>query len=238
MSHTIFIRTYAKDADWLHYCLTSCRRVSPESPIIVVCPKDSHEAIHPLAQEFGAAYDTLNPLHEDGYMDQQYTKLHADQWVHTEYVVHLDSDCVMLRPAADLFFNGLPTMIKTPWEDLGPDAVWRDITREVVGFDPPFEFMRRQPLVYPRSVYALFRAYLSSNHGGTLAQWFAGLSGRRFSEFNALGAFCHAFLPESFHWVNTATDPLPAQVARQGWSWGGLVKVRKEWDQLVSGYAY
>lgn len=237
-SHTIFIRTYAKDADWLRYCLFSCQNKAPNTPIIVICPHGSHDVIHPLTVEFGCGYDTLAPAHEDGYLDQQFTKLHADQWVHTEYVIHLDSDCVLLRSVADLFADdGRPLLLKTPWHLLESkgEFVWKQATTNILGLQPQFEFMRRQPLVYPRSVYAGLRNFLEARHG-RLLDWFSKFPTRDFSEFNLLGAWCHEYAHDRFHWVNTAEEPLPPLVARQGWSWGGLLAVRKEWGELVPSY--
>ena len=233
---TVFIRTYAGDAGWLRYCLASLRKHEPDVRCVVVCPQSDHDEIHPIAAEHGALYDVLTPLHEDGYMDQQWTKLHADNWCKTKYIVHVDSACLFLQPLDALFEDGKPLMLKTPWEDIeqyNGEHVWNRITANAIGFRPGFEYMRRQPLTYPRLVYSQIRQHLEDLHG-SLSEWFLNLPHRELSEYNVMGAWCDTFAKEHFRWINTREEPLPPLVARQGWSWGGLSKVKAEWDAILN----
>lgn len=223
----ILIRTYSGDREWLHYCLASIAKRCPDIGLTVVAPR---------GHDMGCECVYVDPIIPEGYVDQQYTKLRANLYVpeDTTHVVHVDSDCLMLRDIYSLFANGKPIMLKTPWHLIDDQAsVWRGITSRYVGFDPEFEYMRRIPLVYPIGIYAQLDSYLTNLHG-PWEEWFPKIKGRKFSEFNILGAYADKFMADQFHWINTATDPLPELVARQGWSWGGIAMVKTEWDKILN----
>lgn len=223
----ILIRTYSGDKEWLRYCLASIKKHEPEIGITIVAPK---------GHDVGCDCVQVDPVHHDGYVDQQYTKLRANLFVpeDTTHVVHIDSDCILMGKLSDLFVDEKPLMLKTPWEMIDAQAsVWRGITAQRIGFDPPFEYMRRMPLIYPISIYSAISDYLFSRLG-PWEQWFPTINGRKLSEFNLLGAYADRFMGEQFHWINTATDPLPPLTVKQAWSWGGIDAVRQEWDTILN----
>jgi len=221
----ILIRSYNKDRDWLDYCLKSINKHNPELGLTIVIP-EGHDVGHPAIQ--------VPPVHQDGYVDQQHTKLRAVAYVPEDatHVMHIDSDCLVVGNLMDLFIDGKPLMLKTPWELIDKDAsVWREVTAHYMGFDPEFEYMRRMPLVYPARIYNDLTIYLEKLHG-SMGDWFYKIEGRRLSEFNLLGAYADKFMNDEFHWINTATDPLPPLTVKQGWSWGGFTAMKDEWDRL------
>ena len=234
-SHAIFIRSYYKDAEWLRYCLRSCREYAPDTRVVIVSPPDSEATIRPIAAEFGHEFYVVPVTHKNGYIDQQFTKITADQWVDEDYIIHLDSDCLLLCPLDALFHMERPVMLKTAWKLLAGDqaVVWRGVVDGALGINPDFEFMRRHPLVYPRTIYPRVRAALEARHG-SLVDWFRRQTA--FSEFNVLGAWCHQHAYDEFHWIDTEHDPLPPPFVRQGWSWGGFEAARAEWESIVSKY--
>lgn len=222
----ILIRTYSGDREWLRYCLASIRKHEPEMGITVVAP---------TGHDVGCECVYVDPVHHDGYVDQQFTKLHAHQFVPegTTHVVNIDSDCILLGKISNLFVDGKPMMLKTPWEQIDVHAgVWRGITSHFLGFEPPFEYMRRMGLTYPVSIYQELSNYLVGRLG-PWNNWFPYIGNRRLSEFNLLGAFADKFMGDQFHWINTATDPLPPLTVKQGWSWGGIDHVREEWQAIL-----
>lgn len=223
----ILIRTYEGDKDWLPYCLTSLINHAPDVPITVVAPR---------GHNIGVEFTPVDPAHHDGYIDQQYTKLRANLYVpeDTTHVVHMDSDCIMLRDLGGVFCEGKPIMLKTPWEMIDNQGkLWHAVTQKYIGFSPQFEYMRRHPFVYPIGIYQRLYDHLAEVNG-PWEDWFPKIEGRLFSEFNLLGAYAATFMEDQFHWINTATDPLPELVVKQGWSWGGLDAVREEWNNLIA----
>jgi hypothetical protein len=223
----ILIRTYEKDRDWLVYCLKSIKKHNSEIGVTVVAPV-GHNVGYPTTH--------VQPVHIDGYIDQQYTKLRAVAYVpeDTTHVIHIDSDCLVIGDLMDIFIDGKPIMLKTPWHLLDNEAQkWREPTRKYLGFDPEFEYMRRMPLVYPTRIYNDLTIHLEKIHG-LIGSWFHKIEGRRLSEFNLLGAYADRFMPEEFHWIDTSKEPLPPLVVKQGWSWGGFAAMKDEWDTLYN----
>jgi len=220
----ILIRTYEKDRDWLVYCLKSIKKHNPEIGVTVVAP-EGHDVGYPTTH--------VQPVHQDGYIDQQYTKLRAVAYVPEDatHVIHIDSDCLVIGDLMDTFIDGKPIMLKTPWELVGGGKIWREPTRKYLGFDPKFEYMRRMPLVYPTRIYNDLTIHLEKIHG-PIGSWFHNV--QRLSEFNLLGAYADRFMPEEFHWIDTSKEPLPPLVVKQGWSWGGFAAMKDEWDALYS----
>lgn len=223
----ILIRSYSRDRDWLRYCLASIVKNSPNIGITVVAPR---------GDDLGVEITPVDPVHHEGYVDQQYTKLRANLYVpkETTHVIHVDSDCFILEDLRSLFLDGKPSMLKTPWEMIDDQAkVWHGITQRYVGFSPQFEYMRRLPLIYPIGIYERVDAHLTDLHG-PWHEWFPKIEGRRFSEFNILGAYADTYMNDQFHWINTATDPLPEAIVKQGWSWGGFDAAKPEWDKMMA----
>lgn len=218
----ILIRTYNKDREWLEYCLKSIKKHNPELGVTIVAP-EGHDVGYPAIQ--------VPPVHQDGYIDQQHTKLRAVAFVpkDTTHVIHIDSDCLVIGNLMDLFIDGKPLLLKTPWEMIDSATIWREPTRELIGFDPPFEYMRRHPFVYPLKIYNELGVHLEKLHGDW-GQWFYKLT--KLSEFNLIGAFAERYMPEEFHWLDTSKDPLPPLKVKQGWSWGGFAAMKDEWDKL------
>jgi len=221
----ILIRTYNKDREWLDYCLKSIKKHNPELGLTVVAPE---------GHDMGCECIHVAPVHQDGYIDQQHTKLRAVAFVPEEatHVIHIDSDCLVIGNLMDLFIDGKPIMLKTPWNLIGQAQFWREITREHAGFDPEFEYMRRHPLIYPSKIYNELAIYLEKIHGCPWDQWFPKI--KKLSEFNLLGAYADRFMPEEFHWLDTSKDPLPPEKVHQGWSWGGFAAMKDEWDRLYN----
>lgn len=224
----LFLRTYKGDRDWLPYLFRSIAKHAPDVGITVVAPK---------GHDVGVAVDfAVNPVHGDGYVDQQYSKLMADTMVpkDTTHVVHIDSDCLLISGLDKLFTEGKPNLVHAPWDQVGDAKCWKGITDELLGFEAPFEFMRRMPLAYPIGAYARLRAHLAQKHGFPLSRIMGDIPGRHVSEFNLLGSFCWREHHDEFNWIEYPREPLPHLVAMQGWSWGGVEKARDEWEALLA----
>lgn len=241
MNPEIFIRTYAKDAEWLDWCLRSCLKNAPTLPITLVCPEEDREAIRLVSDKYDVLAQGVAPHHKDGYLDQQWSKLNADAFCRdADYIIHVDSDCIWtgLDWQEELFKEDKPVIIMTSYNSLKGSGAecWQEITEDALGWKPDYEFMRRHPSVYPRWLYTDVRAWLNKAHAdeGGLWEWYKGIKNRRFSEFNVLGAVAWKYHREKFHWIDSDKDVLPEKVVEQGWSWGGFTdEAKKKWEELL-----
>ncbi len=240
MKLEILIRTHAPDAQWLEWCLLSCKQRVPEIPVTVVCPIEDYGRIKLVTDKHGLHLNAVYPAHKDGYMDQQWTKLNADHFCpKANYIIHMDSDCIWTAGVEGLFteteYGVQPLMLITPYADLGDNVPWKVFTEQALGFGVEYEYMRRMPLVFPRWIYKGVRDSLRLAHPEGLETWFAALPNRELSEFNVLGAWCDKHARDYFDWVDTSSGhPLPEPVMRQGWSWGGMTpEVKQEWRTHV-----
>lgn len=239
MKNEILIRTYAGDAEWLSWCLRSCQKFNPELPVKLVCPEQDRDTIRRVADPLGFYVSGVEPHHKDGYMDQQWTKLHADIFCpEADFVIHMDSDCIWTGSWEELFDEReTPILLYTSYDRFvgEPAYVWKRLTEKALGFEVENEYMRRQPLVYPRFVYAAVRKHLNEVHGN-LWSWFKGIGNREFSEFNVIGAWCADNVsPDAICFRDTETEELPEEVMKQGWSWGGMTpKVKRLWEETLT----
>jgi hypothetical protein len=235
---TIFIRTYDKDAPWLRYCLMSLVKfASGFDHVVITTPKESDRVIRPLAEEFGCLYDVCDTMADDDYVGQQATKMHADTWCSGEVICFVDSDLVFLRPFTPSCLvdeAGRLTMLKTRYDTI--KCPWQSITSGVVGFPVEWEYMRRFPLSYPRSLLPIARAHIEKVQGIEFGAFIRRIPGRFLSEFNALGAIAEKYMPEQFVMSDTAgLSELPPLYAKQFWSWGGIThEIRTEIETILN----
>ena len=220
MNYSIFIRTYDKDYEWLVYCLRSLRIHAPQADVNVVSPHGFPESIFSTPNvRFWVVPSKHN---EDGYVDQQITKLLADTYCSSEYILHIDSDTVLIDDPQKLFIDGRPQMLRTPYAQVGEAIAWKSVTEKNLGWGVSHEYMRRLPLMYPRALYERLRIHLNITHTKTFPEWARAVPSHQLSEFNLLGAFAFEKMHDAFHWIDTEVDPLPSVVAKQHWSWGGI----------------
>jgi hypothetical protein len=230
---TIFIRTYWRDAPWLTECLKSIKKhCTGFAGVVVHCDESDVATIHPIVMAAGIGRLVhSDPWCRKGYINQQIVKLHADTWIHEGNITFVDSDVIFYAPTTPETFtvDGKIRVLHTPWEKVGDAQSWRAPTRDIVGVEPPFEFMRRLPLTYRVDTLQAFRKLIARHPGGTAAERLAGLS--KLSEFNALGTFAFTYQHELYCWQDTESVPLPPLTCKQYWSWGGINgKIRMELD--------
>ncbi|OBQ44537.1 MAG: hypothetical protein AN484_06525 [Aphanizomenon flos-aquae WA102] len=225
MTTDIFIRSYRNDFKWLEYCLKSChQKARGFGKIHIAVPHQDFEVMPKVSgEEVHLVVDSCN-----GYLAQQITKLHADEFCNADYILHMDSDCVWTQDVEpSMFFsNGKPIILR---ED-GVESPWKDISAVSLGWRDEYEYMRRLPIIYPRHLYAPFRAWMERQHGMSIDAWIASQPENRFSEFNTFGQWLYRFHPDEFEWKHPSEVP---SYMRQFWSWGGLDAVAEEINSLV-----
>ena len=222
--HTIFIRSYQGDLGWLQHCLRSIQKfVTGYTEVVVVVPADQKPA-----------FDQANMpvkvcgIWSNDYLGQQITKIHADTYCQPGLITFVDSDCMFngpmdLKELVDQTWR--PIALKTPYSKMsGQDQCWKEPTERALGMAVEFEFMRRLPITYKSEHLAQFRQwFLGQGDCISIEQYvLTKVQGREFSEFNAVGAWLHAFKHDEYKWLDTEKEELPKTVVDQHWSWGGM----------------
>lgn len=203
--------------------------------MIVAIPESSQAWF--VRSGIGAADLVVTPDYRDDYLGQQVTKLHADLVSDAALICHVDSDCVFERPftPADLLLDEKPRIVMTPYRALPPTVPWRGITEAFLGTPVRYEFMRVQPLLFPRWLYGELRELALQRHGVPLAEYVLAQPPRGFSEYNALGAYAYRFHRNRFAWVDTTKSGQPAMPCRWYWSHGGLsAETREEIERILT----
>lgn len=253
MTCDIFIRTYHKDIPWLQHLLKSIQAyASGFRNIIIAVPASSaqlvRDGLNLNTSTFATVYTV--PDYENDYLGQQVTKLHADLFCRSEYILFIDSDCVFTTktmPENYVDQNGRPHLLRTPYAAISQDAQrWKGITEKALGFECPYETMRRMPLVYRKYDLVLFREWFKENRGKLLEKYILEQPGNDFSEFNAIGSWLEKFHSVRYNIVDTHEAhtevksikrgkgvqekeettyidlPTPPSNVKQFWSWGGI----------------
>jgi hypothetical protein len=220
----------------LSYCLRSIHRfASGFSEIVVLIPEGSNLPLTKerlvKVQDYGHGG---NGYYDQGYIGQQIFKMNADKYCQSDFVCHMDSDSIFVKPVTpnDLMVNGKPLWLMTPMEeviakDKNAHAHATSI-RNFSGIDSEFEYMRRIGQIVPRWAYGCFREYALEKHKKTFAEWALAQPFRGVTEFNFLGQYLHREFPNFIHFHDTRFG-LPECFVHQRWSWSGLnEETRKE----------
>lgn len=225
MTTDILIRTYEKDLDWLGYALKSIHKhVTGWRRIVIAIPKGQGHLLSHLTAETVIEVDDL----PNGYIGQQLTKMEAWKYTDADAVLFWDSDVIATEPhdVAEYFKEGKPILWCTPWDKVGDAICWKGCTEQALGFEPPFEYMRRMPVLHLRGALVDCYYYVERTVGKSLERYLSSVD--RFSEFNVIGAFVHQFQHKDYAVINTEEQAPPPQKIFQGWSWGGITEEVKQ----------
>lgn len=224
MKIDIFIKSYPADYKWLKYCLQSITKfVAEYDKIHIVVPPGA--AISMTNEGIELPYNTNIHILKDqcnGYIFQQYCKLIAHHYSDADYILFGDSDCLFYKPInlQELIATGKPTILHTPWKDVGDAICWKQPTEKVFDREVPAEFMRRNGLVYHRSTLEKFQEWFEKRFACSLLEYFMKID--RISEFNLLGAYAWFYEPDKYHWIDTSKEEFGPAIVRQFWSHSGL----------------
>lgn len=215
MTTDIFIKTCKHDEAYHRYCL---------------------ESIDKYCSGFGDTV-VVGGEHPNGYLEQQVVKLHADEYTDAGMILVTDSDTLMVEPVTPESFmvDGKPMWFVTPYTDEllehpGMKA-WYDVMGQYFSEVPPYEFMRRQPFMFPRWLTKGLRKDCMARHGVDIGNYIH--SKGVFSEWNVLGFYAWLYHRDEFHWVD-CTKECPPPLARQFWSHDPLEKNMAEIEKILA----
>lgn len=237
----ILIKSYPPDFERLRYCLSSIEKFARGfRRVVLVVPTGSVTKEHPFGPAgFVMGVTTIEVVeHGEGYLYQQVVKSNAHQFTDAEYILHIDSDCILTKPITPqtFFRNGKPYWLYTPYAKI--ETPWQPITEKFMREGVDYEFMRRLPMLVPRSLHIEMANFCLARHGMRTEDYILTQPGRDFSEFNALGAVAWTRAHDDFTWIDTH-DPksqMPEVVAIQEFSRGEFTDQRKaEFEAILSG---
>lgn len=209
MTIDIFYKSYKKDFWLLHYSLLSITKyVEGYANIIILIPEDEKQdfdtrvlpertLIH-YVKEYG-----------NGYLFQQWCKINAASYSHADFILFADSDCIFDHKINLQDFIPFPEILYTDYKQLPDAIIWQKPTQELIGEPIPWEFMRRNCLIYHRKTLVNL-----NNWNKNLEKTIMG--SHRFSEFNLMGAYAWKYEQSIYNFINTDdwvyTEPKAVQV--------------------------
>ncbi len=99
MSCSLLIRTYADDAQRLEFLLRSIEKYCKGlNEYVVVCRERCRPAIAPVVARHSQFTLSICPDYDFDYIGQQITKLRSYLYTSSEFVLHVDSDCIFVKP--------------------------------------------------------------------------------------------------------------------------------------------
>lgn len=211
----IFYKSYSKDYKLLKYSLLSLiKNVKGYNNIVILIPQGELDLFNSIVTTLPEKTIVKTVKEEgEGYLFQQYCKLTAHNHCLSEYILYADSDCIFDREIDlnEYIKDDKPEILYTHYSKVGDAICWREPTSKLLRNEQEFEFMRRNCLIYHRATIGRFN-HLFPDIKETV------LNSKRFSEFNALGAYAFAFEKDIYTFVNTDNWEYTYPKAEQLWS--------------------
>lgn len=198
ISCSLLVRTYTDDAERLEFLLKSVEKFCTSfDEYVVVCRDRCRPVIAPVVDRYRRFELKICPDYEFDYIGQQITKLRSHLYTKSDFVVHVDSDCIFVKQFdfSAHFFNGLPILYHREYDYFYREKIdmpWQYITSKFLCRQVDYEFMALFPLIYPRRLYVELEEWFNSTHDFCYEAIEPRLKIRHeFSEFNLLGAFSY-----------------------------------------------
>jgi hypothetical protein len=248
---SILIVTHARDFQWLEFALASIDKFATGFDTVYLCiPSMDADAAGQAVKHFkhqmriklfdeAPGKGMLHHMERIGNADK--ICFRSGKGCRDEFILHMDADCVFTRPtgAGHYFRGGKPIYVVRSYDsliDAKTKAVsdcyqWKAVTERQLGEPVAMYTMCRHPTVFPAGFYALYRKHIESVHGKSFLDWHLEQRNefpQTAAEFPSMGAFAWKYMHDSFHWIDAAKDPVPADRIKAYWSHGGL-------DQKVHG---
>ncbi len=217
----IYIKTYAKVADWHVWAMKSIEKYCTGFRRTLVVGDQPSE----------------------GYQQMQVMKLTADRQTDADFILFTDSDCIFALPVTPETYmrDGKPIWLHRSWgaavKQEGDTVLkWQRGMRKFFGIEPPREFMCRHPEMIPRWLLSAFRLFCQTRHGMTMEQWV--LADHEFADWNMLGMYAWLYHRECFHWIDQDAETPPTITVKQ--YWGGHTPIEPhiaEIEAIIAGGA-
>lgn len=258
-SVAILIVSYAKDMEFLRYCLKSIAQNCTGFQEVVVAVPSHERGQYDWVRKARVVY--FDEVLGKGMLSHMAMKCRADELCpHADFIWHLDADCVVWSKVtpADLFKDGRPVLLRERYADLrnANRRVWQKNVEKAVGFVPEYETMVRQGALHMREVYVVTRSTVETHTGKSF--WdhvHAGQNAfpQQFCEFCSLGAiairdFRNAYEMVDYDWQKDARecglskDTQFQYIYRrerdhlaETWSHGGIGKYKSDIEAWLSG---
>lgn len=222
---SFFIRSYRGDFCWLNNVISSIEKFAEDCPIIICIEECDFEYLPKITNK------NLKVVKEekfcDGTIQQKYSKLTADFYCDTEYIIYLDSDSALVRPfnIKDWLYFDKPILEYTSYEDInkwfiennirgGNPEIWRKGVSRAVGYDVTNEFSRRLEKIYKTSWLKGMRQNIENVNGIDFKNFMSRQRGIEkiedcentvyFSDFNYMGAYLWKYQRADIAWINTS----------------------------------
>ena len=137
----------------------------------------------------------------------------------TDFILHVNGDSVftdsfdvdMLMEEGKIVmpYTSYETIITDPSIPEGMMPIIlnsQESVRKALGESQEYEYARRLPIMYPKSLYAEFRDFIEVEHSLHVKNFFDVEDVP--SYFNLMGAYCYKYRHDEFLWVNTETSVL------------------------------
>jgi hypothetical protein len=240
MKNQVIVCSYKKDFCWLIHMLASLKRFSAGflHPVVCVAPEDFSAATEITRQSYPeAVIKVTSGRYGQGFMRAQIAMMKADILCEeADNIFFLGSDCLAfdeLSPEPYLDSSGRPAVLYSSYSIMSQchaDTIpWQAGVNRVLGFKPEYEFMRRLPSVFPRSIFEPMRSYVEKLHRMDFENYIYSADDGKTSEANILGAFAFKFMRDTCLFIDVADAGLygsqvnnwPSTIL-QMWSHGGL----------------
>ncbi|KAK4049344.1 hypothetical protein OIO90_005473 [Microbotryomycetes sp. JL221] len=225
---SVLIRTWRNDLPYVKYTVKSIKKhLRNALETVIIMPEEDFDEFNALSWPPGVKLKSEPDLLPSGDIQQQLTKMYADKYCQGDFILHIDSDTVLLRPVLlkDVVWQpNRPARGYAPYSALPASYdIWREGTSFAVGRAVDIEFTYDTFHVYPRAIYAKARAHVKKLHGKTMVEFMQDRTGRprqsvpgdrkiAFSEYNFLGAYAFYFEPELMTWVPRFGPPTQQQL--------------------------
>lgn len=232
----IFIKSYHKDFWLLRYALMSIKKfVTGYKTVRLVIPLNEYDKL--MSEISDVAFPENIRIHyseekSPGWLYQQYLKMSAHKVCQSEYIMFTDSDCIFTHPVniQDCLTDGKPEILCTDWSKVDQAIIWKEPTEKFLGEEVPFEMMRRNQQIHHRSTLSAIEQFRPD-----LEELI--MKSERFSEFNAMSAYCYKYLQDQYRFINTDnwvyTPPLAVQLWSHASRSNESVTHKQEWQRTV-----
>ena len=220
----LFIKTCAKDEEFLVYCLKSIDRFVSGFRRVVIVTDEGHDLKcllsydHTLHKVVVPSAPATFGMISGGYRMQMVVKLCWMDYSDADAVVITDSDTIFTRPFSpeQMFLDGKPIWYYGEWSyGLG----WRAGSELAVGAPMPYCCMREHPFIFTRDATLGFHDYIRRRFGCSVYDlFFSDKIIGKMCEFEILGGYLAHI---SSHGYNVLEHQRRG-IVRQYWSWGGL----------------